>query len=93
MEQWSLSHYVKPVLYAPILVKNAQGMIEIGEDSPELEITSAEPDRLLGLLKLLHEGCPNSWEAMRHVLEDSDEWQVLDVLHEYGFIREKSPEH
>ncbi|WP_133815560.1 iron-containing redox enzyme family protein [Photorhabdus tasmaniensis] len=93
MEQWSLSHYVKPVLYAPILVKNAQGMIEIGENYPELEITSGEPDKLLGLLKSLSEGCPNSWETMRHVLEDSDEQQVLDVLHEYGFIRETSPEH
>lgn len=93
MEQWSLSHYVKPVLHAPILAKNAQGMIEIGEDYPELEFTSSEPDRLLALLQSLSEGCPNGWETMRNVHEDSDEQQVLHVLHEYGFIRETSPEH
>ncbi|WP_323839566.1 hypothetical protein [Photorhabdus africana] len=93
MEQWSLNHYVKPVLHAPILAKNAQGVIEIGEDYPELEITSSEPDKLLELLKSLREGCPVGWSTIGHACEESDEQQILSVLHEYGFIRETSPEH
>lgn len=93
MEQWSLEHYIQPVLHAPFLEKNDTGLIEIGENVAEFEITSTDPEKMFAQLLSLKKGDQKTWRQFNEASKGSDEYQILSVLHEYGFIRETFSMH